>query len=142
MGADGYTRAVRRPALVLLVLLLLPMFAIGCGGGGEEDTAPETVEGQAPTEEETGDGGGGGGGGEGDPAAGEEIFASAGCGNCHTFEPAGSSGTVGPSLDDSQVSFEQAVEQIRSGGGGMPAFEGDLSDQEIADVAAFVTQGR
>jgi mono/diheme cytochrome c family protein len=34
------------------------------------------------------------------------------------------------------------VEQIRNGGGGMPAFGDRLSDQEIADVAAFVTQGQ
>jgi mono/diheme cytochrome c family protein len=38
--------------------------------------------------------------------------------------------------------FEAAAEQIRTGGGGMPAFEGQLSEQEIADVAAYVTQSR
>jgi cytochrome c oxidase subunit 2 len=32
-------------------------------------------------------------------ASGKQIFASAGCGNCHTLAEAGSSGTVGPNLD-------------------------------------------
>ena len=32
--------------------------------------------------------------------------------------------------------------QVQNGGGGMPAFGDRLSDQEIADVAAFVTQGQ
>ncbi len=33
------------------------------------------------------------------PAAnGKAIFVSAGCGACHTFKPAGTSGTVGPNL--------------------------------------------
>ena len=36
----------------------------------------------------------------GDAAAGETVFASAGCGACHTLSAAGSSGTVGPNLDD------------------------------------------
>ena len=41
-----------------------------------------------------------GGGAEGDAAAGEAVFASAGCGGCHTLEAAGVSGAVGPNLDD------------------------------------------
>jgi len=35
----------------------------------------------------------------GNPAQGKSVFASNGCGACHTFNPAGSSGTVGPNLD-------------------------------------------
>ena len=127
---------VRRPAL--LAVLALALAAGGCGGGEDDTAAPETVEGPLPTQ--TGGGGGGDGEGEGNPENGESVFASAGCGGCHVFEPAGSTGTAGPSLDDSEVDFEGAVEQIRNGGGGMPAFEGRLSDQEIRDVAAFVTQ--
>jgi mono/diheme cytochrome c family protein len=77
---------------------------------------------------------------EGDAAKGKAIYASAGCGGCHTFSAAGSTGTVGPNLDDSSIDFAGAVEQIKNGGGGMPPFGDRLSDQEIADVAAFVTQ--
>ena len=125
--------------LVFLVVLALPVLIVGCGGGTTEDTAPETIEGPAP-EDDAGDGGGGAGG-EGDPAAGKEIFASAGCGNCHVFEDAGTSGTAGPNLDESQIDFEGAVQQIAEGGGGMPAFKDQLSDEEIANVAAYVTGG-
>jgi Cytochrome C oxidase, cbb3-type, subunit III len=106
----------------LLLLLLIGLLA-GCGGGDGGGNG--------------GDGGGGGGG----TSEGSQVFAEAGCGTCHTYEPAGSTGSVGPSLDDSNVTFDQAVEQIRNGGGGMPAFEGDLSDQEIDAVARFVTEG-
>lgn len=34
----------------------------------------------------------------GNPAAGKKVFASSGCGGCHTFKPAGSKGTIGPAL--------------------------------------------
>jgi mono/diheme cytochrome c family protein len=58
------------------------------------------------------------------------------------FADAGSSGAVGPNLDDSSVDFEGAVTQITNGGGGMPAFSGQLSDEEIANVAAYVVTAR
>ena len=75
---------------------------------------------------------------EGDAANGKKVFASAGCGGCHTFSAAGSTGTVGPNLDDANVDVDAVVQQVKNGGGGMPAFGISLSDQEIADVAAFV----
>jgi mono/diheme cytochrome c family protein len=75
---------------------------------------------------------------EGDPEAGKGVFASAACGSCHTLEAAGSSGTIGPNLDDSAPGYEAIVEQVTNGGGGMPAFGDQLSDDQIQDVAAFV----
>ncbi len=36
----------------------------------------------------------------GDATAGKAVFTSAGCAACHTFKPAGSSGTIGPNLDN------------------------------------------
>jgi cytochrome c2 len=32
-------------------------------------------------------------------AKGKAVFAASGCGSCHTFKPAGSTGTIGPDLD-------------------------------------------
>jgi mono/diheme cytochrome c family protein len=84
------------------------------------------------------------GGGEGDAAAGEAVYASAGCGGCHTLEAANSSGTVGPNLDESKPDAALVEERVRNGAGAMPAFEGQLTDQQIADVTAYVvasTQG-
>ena len=122
--------------LVLAVLALA--IAAGCGGGEEASPAPVTVEGAAPA-----DGGGGGGDAvEGDPEAGKEIFASTGCGSCHTLDDAGSSGTIGPNLDDSSVDYGEAVDQITNGGGVMKAYSGELSEEEIANVAAYVVTAR
>jgi mono/diheme cytochrome c family protein len=67
------------------------------------------------------------------------VFASAGCGSCHTLSKAGTSGTIGPNLDDTTLSFDEVVEQVTNGGGAMPPFGEQLSDQEIQDVAAYVT---
>lgn len=71
---------------------------------------------------------------------GKSIFASAGCGGCHTLAAAGSSGTVGPSLDEAQPSLELAIDRITNGQGGMPAFKGQLSEQQIEAVATFVAE--
>lgn len=121
--------------LILIVLALTLVVALpACGGGEDESATPETVEGTVT--EDTGDGDGGG---EGDAANGESVYASAGCGGCHVLSDAGSSGSVGPNLDDLQPSQEQVAAKVRVGGGGMPAFEGQLSDQEIQDVAAYVS---
>jgi mono/diheme cytochrome c family protein len=100
------------------------------------------VIGTVPTEDGGGEGGGGGGEVEGDPAAGKEIFASTGCGSCHTLSDAGTSGTIGPNLDDSSVDFAAAVEQITNGGGGMQPYQGTLSEDEINNVAAYVVTAR
>lgn len=71
---------------------------------------------------------------------GESIFASAGCGGCHTLAAAGSNGNVGPNLDDAKPSKELAVDRITNGRGGMPSFKGQLSEEQIEAVAAFVTE--
>jgi mono/diheme cytochrome c family protein len=73
-----------------------------------------------------------------DAAAGAKVFASAGCGSCHTLAAARSSGQVGPNLDDAQPGYDVVVAKVTDGGGGMPAFGGQLSEQQIRDVAAFV----
>ncbi|MGH3040425.1 MAG: c-type cytochrome [Gaiellaceae bacterium] len=128
--------------LAVLFLTLGALVVAGCGGGDDTTPTPETVVGEVPTAGDTGEGGGGGGEVEGDAAAGKEVFASTGCGSCHTLSDAGSSGTIGPNLDDSSVDFEAAVEQITNGGGGMQAYSGTLSEEEIANVAAYVVTAR
>ena len=90
--------------------------------------------------------------GQGDPAAGKEVFVSAGCGGCHTYGPAGTSATIGPDLDtalqgkDAQFVLESIVDpnaEIASGfqANIMPSTFGEsLSDQQLADLVAFLTQ--
>jgi mono/diheme cytochrome c family protein len=118
---------------VLLVALVLPFALVACGSGEERDTAPEEVQGSLPEAEVPA---------EGDAEAGGEIFAAQGCGGCHVFEAAGSSGTTGPNLDDAQPGFEDAYLQVQNGGGGMPAYGDKLSEEEIANVAAYVSNSR
>ena len=75
---------------------------------------------------------------EGDATAGEAVFASAGCGGCHTLEAAGSSGTVGPNLDDAKPDHALVVQRVTNGMGVMPSFKGQLDETQIQDVAAYV----
>jgi mono/diheme cytochrome c family protein len=138
------SRSMRRAVtlLALLALIAFPVGLAGCGGGEEVSPTPETVEGTLPaatTAEE-----GPASTLQGDASNGEKIFASAGCGGCHTLKAAGSTGNVGPNLDDAKPDLALAINRVTNGSGAMPSFKGQLSDQEIADVAQYVvdsTQG-
>jgi len=99
--------------------------AVATETGGTDATDEETTTAQAS---------------QGDPAAGEQVFASAGCGGCHTLEAAGSSGNVGPNLDDAKPDAALVNTRVHDGKGAMPSFKGQLSEQEIADVVAYVVQ--
>ena len=77
---------------------------------------------------------------EGDATNGAKIFVSAGCGGCHTLEAAGSTGNVGPNLDDAKPDPGLVVDRVTNGQGAMPSFGDSLSEQEIADVAAYVVE--
>jgi mono/diheme cytochrome c family protein len=128
---------MRRLALILAALVLAFPVA-GCGGGEDDDTAAENVEtGDTATEAEgttTAEEGG-----EGDAANGKTIYSAQGCGSCHTLSDAGSSGTIGPNLDDSKPDFDLVVDRVTNGSGAMPSFKDKLDEQEIKDVAAYVS---
>ena len=148
---------MRRTALVLAALVLaLGFAAVGCGGEEEASPTPDTVTGTTTdttttetttdttetettetgtTETETTEPSG-----EGDAEAGKEVFlGSSGCGTCHTLSDAGTSGTVGPNLDDAQPSHDLVVDRVTNGQGAMPSFSASLSEQQIQDVAAYVS---
>jgi mono/diheme cytochrome c family protein len=135
---------MRRLALLALLALALavPLGLAACGGGEEASPTPETIEGPPPTaattEAETTEEPGSTV--EGDASAGEGVYASAGCGGCHTLEAAGSTGNVGPNLDDSKPSVALTTDRVTNGRGAMPAFEGQLDEKQIADVAAYVVE--
>ena len=76
---------------------------------------------------------------QGDAAAGEAVF-TANCGSCHTLAAAGTAGQVGPNLDDLKPSYDAVMTQVTNGGGGMPAFAGMISDADIQNVSAYVSQ--
>lgn len=70
----------------------------------------------------------------GDPVAGEAVF-DAHCAACHGTAGSGGSGGALSGGDPSGV-----AEVVLLGEEDMPAFDGDLDDQEIADVVAYVTE--
>jgi mono/diheme cytochrome c family protein len=86
----------------------------------------------------------------GDPAAGKAIFASAGCGTCHTLQDAGANGTVGPNLDDVLKGKDPAFiresivdpnAEIADGfaPGVMPQTFGDqFDDKQLSDLVAYL----
>ena len=89
----------------------------------------------------------------GSAEAGRTVFEDQGCGSCHTFAPAGSSGTVGPNLGevlagkDAAFIRESIVDpnaEVASGfsAGVMPQNYGDqLSPQQLDDLVAFLSSG-
>lgn len=67
---------------------------------------------------------------------------TANCASCHTFAAGGANGTVGPNLDQSSLTADRIAQQIRNGGGGMPPFEGQLTDDQIQALAKFAFENR
>jgi mono/diheme cytochrome c family protein len=132
---------MRRRTLLLALAALLATAVLGaCGGGDDDGAAGEdtaAVETQpAETEPaETGEAEA-----AGDPAAGTEVFASAGCGNCHTLEDAGANGTRAPNLDERvpQIDEQRIIDQVTNGGQNMPPFGDQLDEQQIRDLAAYL----
>ena len=97
---------------------------------GGHEAAPEGEESApAPSGEAAG----------GDLVAGKEVFASAGCAACHALAAAGAAGAVGPSFDENPPAAELVVDRVTHGKGAMPSFAEQLSEQQIADVAAYVS---
>jgi mono/diheme cytochrome c family protein len=76
----------------------------------------------------------------GDASAGKSVFASAGCVGCHTLADANAHGNVGPNLDQAKPALSLVVTRVTKGAGAMPSFKGQLSDKQIADVAAYVVK--
>ena len=97
-----------------LALIATAAIAVGCGG----DPTPPA----------------------GAARAGAEVFAEASCGGCHTLAAADARGQVGPNLDELRPDYEQAANQVRDGGEGMPPFADRLTEREIQSVAAYVAE--
>jgi uncharacterized cupredoxin-like copper-binding protein len=77
-----------------------------------------------------------------DVSAGKKVFASTGCGACHTFKAAGTTGKVGPSLDKSKASRATIESVITKGKGTMPTYKGTLGSKQIDQVSDFVFEAR
>ena len=60
------------------------------------------------------------------------------CGVCHILQTAGSTGTIGPNLDQLKPQILQIITAVTNGIGVMQAWEGILTDEEIEAVAYYV----
>jgi cbb3-type cytochrome c oxidase subunit III len=70
--------------------------------------------------------------------SGKDIFA-ANCGSCHTLADAGTTGKVGPNLDQLMPDLARVQRQVTNGGAVMPAFKGKLTPAQIKAVAKYVS---
>ena len=87
---------------------------------------------------------------KGNREAGKKVYVDNGCGGCHAFEAAGTSGTTGPNLDESlqgkdadyiEKSIVDPNAEVASGFAPniMPQDYGSqLSQQELANLVAFL----
>jgi mono/diheme cytochrome c family protein len=73
--------------------------------------------------------------GAGGPQTPKQLFGAA-CGPCHTLADAGTSGQIGPNLDDLAPDRARVLDAIRSGPGRMPADR--LAGPKAQAVAAYV----
>ena len=129
---------VRRLAPIAILLPLL-VLAAGCSKpGGSITTAtptkvigtvPQAAAASVPPQYKNGD-----------ATAGKAVFTSAGCSGCHTLADANANGKVGPNLDQAKPPLSLVVLRVTHGQGAMPSFKGQLSDAQIANVAAYVVK--
>ena len=95
-----------RSATLIALLGAVALGLAGCGGGEEVGALPETVVGTVPQATTAGPSTTL----KGDAAAGKNLYASKGCGGCHTLAAANSGGVTGPNLD--QVLAGQSLATI------------------------------
>src|SRR5919197_5878147 len=144
---------MRRALIATGLLVVLGAVAAGCGSEGTVAPLPNTVEGTLPAATTAAPAA------KGNPAAGKAVFASAGCGGCHTYKPAGATGKGGPDLDKLAADAKKAnqgsladytLTSIKDPNayivpgfsqGVMPDTYGtSLSSKQLADLVAFLTQ--
>jgi mono/diheme cytochrome c family protein len=129
---------MRRAALISAACLAGAVLLAGCGAEGVVSPTPQTVIGSLPAPAlepatpafKL----------KGDPTAGKAIFLKTGCISCHTLADAKSTGTVGPNLDQAKPDYRKATARVTLGKGVMPSFKGQLTTQQIANVAAYVVK--
>ena len=72
---------------------------------------------------------------------GKKIFLGKGiCAACHTLQDANSYGNVGPNLNEIKPDIMRVISAVTNGIGMMPAYESELSKEEIKAVATYVFQ--
>tara|TARA_B100001250_G_scaffold308374_1_gene270277 strand:- start:559 stop:885 length:327 start_codon:yes stop_codon:yes gene_type:complete len=71
---------------------------------------------------------------------GKIIFLENGnCAMCHTLLDAGSDANIGPNLNEIRPDIMRVIAAVTNGIGVMPAYQGELSPEEIEAVAYYVS---
>ena len=72
---------------------------------------------------------------------GKIIFVGDGnCATCHSLDDANSNGNIGPNLNEIKPDISRVLMAVKNGIGVMPAYQGQLSDEEIEAVATYVVE--
>ena len=108
----------RRSVTVWVVSAALLGAAAGCGGGDNNQGASSGSGGTPPQE------------------SGKELFTNT-CAGCHTLKDAGTTGQVGPDLDEIAPDKDLVLATLRAGPGAMP--ENLLVGAEADRVATYVS---
>lgn len=78
-----------------------------------------------------------------DLAAGRALFNDWSCGACHVLADGNGTGHIGPSFDgNSRMTVESALRIITNGQGAMPGFGGQMTDEEIATISAYLVAAK
>jgi cytochrome c6 len=62
------------------------------------------------------------------------------CGLCHTLKDAGTSGAIGPPLDEIQPDAARVATALRNGIGAMPSYKASLKEEQIQALARYVAK--
>ena len=139
-GTQRETLGVAKPRLTspalqgfVVVITIAGLFGLAAAGwaigrSGQNEAAAAFVPAAAPAAGESSA-----------EAAGRQVYMDSGCGGCHALAAAGSTGAVGPDLDQAAPSEALVVDRVTNGKGAMPAFGSQLTPDQIAAVAAFVS---
>ncbi len=111
------------------ILAIMAFVAAGCGGDDDGDTDTGKTETTKTQEADTDDA-------AADEKAKELFVAS--CGSCHVLEAAGTSGTVGPNLDETKSSKAKIETQIKDGSEGMQP--GLLTGENATEVTDYIVR--
>jgi mono/diheme cytochrome c family protein len=112
-------------------LLAMALLLAACGGSSSSSSSSSSAPPASSSSTSTG-------GAQNASAEGKQVFTQ-NCGGCHTLKDAGTTGSVGPNLDELQAPKAAVVRQVDNGGGPMPAFKGQLTDAQIDAVATYVS---
>lgn len=144
----------RVPSSFLVPGALLVVFGLGIPALVIDDNRAETGGGGGATAAPSGGGGGGGGeqaGGGGEAAGGEaaagggaaaegKLIFTQNCGTCHVLKDAGTSGQVGPPLDQIKPDKNRVLAAIKKGGTGSGTMPANIvTGKEAQDVAQYVS---